>query len=65
MTEDSGESIRMIEDQTEKEELIAPTIDMKLLVEEMRKTMDKAWIEALTPGRPDSESKFLRHLGLY
>ena len=58
MTEDSGASIKMIKDQEDKDEIIAPTVDMKLLVEEMKKTMDKALIEALTPSVTENDSRF-------
>ena len=63
MTEDSGESIKLIEEQQIKEEMIAPTIDMKLLVEEMKKTMDKALIEALTPSVTENDSRFFSSPG--
>ena len=63
MTEDSGESIKLIEEQQNKEEMIAPTIDMKLLVEEMKKTMDKALIEALTPSVTENDSRFFSSPG--
>ena len=58
MNEEIDETIKMIEDQKEKEEMIAPTIDMKLLVEEMNKTMQKALVEVLTPGGANNESRF-------
>ena len=58
MSEEIDKTVKMIEDQKEKEELSAPTIDMKLLVEEMNKTMQKALVEVLTPGGARNESKF-------
>ena len=63
MTEDSGASIKMIKDQEDKDEIIAPTVDMKLLVEEMKKTMDKALIEALTPSGTENDSRFFSSPG--